>query len=285
VNRADVIKHISASKLSHLRGPITQVISPAIGIISATPKRQPVILGNSRFGGLPDLPAKSRWPRSDSIPLMFVGQLNVKDLVRFKAASQLPSTGLLSFFFDGMLTGYGTGESLDRCRVIYTRSNETKLTRVPAPADVPPQFELYPEAAVAFQNKWTLPEFEEINADPYASIPAVTPIVETANDRASYQKMRKKVRGKYIENKILGHADDMHGGEIRFDAVLKLDKGYRFRYENHEWTNQKQLVARMQDLVLLLQWTIGIGVLHFWISRQDLEARVFDRVHADLGCG
>lgn len=285
MNRTQVLEAIVANRLEHLRAPLRDLLRPAIRVTVSASKRKRA-LGSSRFGGLPDLPPRSKWPTVDGIPLMFAGQVALKDVVRFKAAQALPKHGLLSFFFDGMLTGYDRGETPDRCRVIHTETTEA-LMRLPVPASVPTRFEVYPEVAPVFGSSWTLPEFEEIDGAEFPTIPPIVPLLRSIRDQKRYQKLRRTVRGKHLGSKLFGYPDGVQGGEIRFGAVMKHDKEERFRYEDGEITHVEQLVTEMGDLCLLFQSAMGVtwggmGVVYFWIRRQDLEKARFDRVFAEL---
>lgn len=53
--------------------------------------------GNSRYGGLPDLPPSFPWPRSEDYYLHFLMQVNLADLPPI-SDNPLPSRGLLCFF-------------------------------------------------------------------------------------------------------------------------------------------------------------------------------------------
>lgn len=54
------------------------------------------LVGTSRLGGLPDLPAGLSWPESEGQLLTFVGQVNLAEVPRLPVP--LPEKGLLSFF-------------------------------------------------------------------------------------------------------------------------------------------------------------------------------------------
>lgn len=56
-------------------------------------------LGNTRFGGYPDLPEDFLWPKNkDGKYFDFISQINLKDLIHF--GTNLPKVGIL-YFFDG----------------------------------------------------------------------------------------------------------------------------------------------------------------------------------------
>src|SRR5262245_38212495 len=115
MNRAQIIRAIDAGGLRQVRPSLLQVLKPSIRVVAAPkPRRRDLPIGSTRLGGWPDVAHGSSWPVVDEIPLEFVGQINLKEVVKFKAAAGLPRKGLLSFFFDGMLTGYDAGNAPDR---------------------------------------------------------------------------------------------------------------------------------------------------------------------------
>ena len=120
--------------LGHHRKLLEQVMSQAIRLLPQKTKAPP--LGASRLGGLPDLPPGTEWPVIEGIFLEFVGQISLEDLAPSHAEEILPSQGWLSFFFDGMLTGYERGEAKDRCRVLYHNSPLENLQRLAPPPDL-----------------------------------------------------------------------------------------------------------------------------------------------------
>jgi len=264
---------------------VRDVAAPSIRVTARPSPRGPgSILGRSRFGGLPDVAEGAAWPVVDGVALSFIGQLDLRDLAPFAAADGvLPSEGLLSFFFDGALTGYDRGEAPDRARVIYTDTRASRLVRVER-APVP----VAAAASARFAEEWTLPAVEELDGDEGATIPAIRPLL-VGGEKERYCELRARLRGDFIGSRILGHADAVQGGEIRFNAVMRQDGGARFRYEDYEWTSVAELVDEMRDLVLLLQaasgdgepWD-GPGVVYFWIRRGDLAAGCWERAFALL---
>ena len=72
---------------------IAKTVRPAVEIVKK--KNASSFLACSHFGGLPDLPARTRWPEYNSIPYRFLGQINFADI---PANDSLPHGGLLSIF-------------------------------------------------------------------------------------------------------------------------------------------------------------------------------------------
>ena len=88
-------------------------------------------IGSTRFGGDPDLPAKSPWPtdpgaQENENALLFIAQLNLEELPLWRGCT-LPERGLLSIFLG--INGF-QGDAY----VTYSRST-TRLVRQPTPVD------------------------------------------------------------------------------------------------------------------------------------------------------
>jgi hypothetical protein len=90
---------------------------------------------NSKFGGLPTLPAHLDWPRAaDGTPLHHFAQIDCADI---PVPSRLPARGVLFFFArdDAERDWRHTGPA-DSCRVLYSADSGT--TPREAPDDLPP---------------------------------------------------------------------------------------------------------------------------------------------------
>ena len=60
-----------------------------------------IIVGDSKFGGEPDVAKEFTWPTTDgNRPLSFVFQINLKDVSTYDKEYILPSSGMLYFFYD-----------------------------------------------------------------------------------------------------------------------------------------------------------------------------------------
>lgn len=98
---------LSAARLKHQADALTPFHSPAVAIktkplgksgwLLPTKPRGPV-LGSSRIGGWPDLPAGVEWPRWQDRPMAFLAQINLAEAHAVEPELRLPAAGLLSFF-------------------------------------------------------------------------------------------------------------------------------------------------------------------------------------------
>lgn len=101
---------------------------------------------NSRFGGLPSLPAHYEWPRTSAgLPLHFLAQVDCADIA---FPTVLPERGVLFFFGrDDDEQIWDAEEPEDSCRVLYALDVNAATPRRDAPADLPPIGGMYPRDA------------------------------------------------------------------------------------------------------------------------------------------
>ena len=73
-----------------------QLIQPAVEVVIY--KNNKVKIGTSKLGGTPDLSVSFDWPKYKEEPMVFIGQLNLKELKSFHKNEILPQKGILYFF-------------------------------------------------------------------------------------------------------------------------------------------------------------------------------------------
>ena len=86
-----------ADVLKRYHSPAVRLVTRPLADGWSDPGKGPA-LGTTRFGGWPDLPADSRWPRWAGRPMAFLAQINLADAHQSNPQLRLPSAGLLSFF-------------------------------------------------------------------------------------------------------------------------------------------------------------------------------------------
>lgn len=110
------------------------------------------VIGQTRVGGAPDLPLELPWPEACGVPLTFVAQLDLAELAGRRAAGELPSHGLLSFFYAPCPPDAVHGHPVRVLHLIDTGA----LARRPAPAGVEP----LPEYEVRIADEVQYPAIE-----------------------------------------------------------------------------------------------------------------------------
>jgi hypothetical protein len=93
--------------------------------------------GQSRIGGVPDLPPIFPWPRYDGLGLSFIAQLDLAELAAQLPVLPLPRQGSLAFFYDSEQRTWGF-DPKDRgsAVVAYFAGPATSLVQTAIPADV-----------------------------------------------------------------------------------------------------------------------------------------------------
>lgn len=96
--------------------------------------------GGTRFGGKPDIPPGMDWPSWRDRPLIFLGQIALRDLADSAVAVDLPNNGLLSFWYAGAEEAWGFDPAEAGASRVVVIPGESKLeTRAPPSAfDGPP---------------------------------------------------------------------------------------------------------------------------------------------------
>src|SRR5512135_844899 len=85
---------------------INSLACRSIRLLASPASGQGIVIGGSRLGGQPDLPPGFQWPACRDQPMSFVVQICLEDVAGFAPAQDLPSSGLLSFFYDSKQETY-----------------------------------------------------------------------------------------------------------------------------------------------------------------------------------
>ena len=237
--------------------------------------------GKLQFGGDFALLPTARWPESNGCALPLLAQIDLTALSPITYG--LPASGILSFFYDFEEMPHGGGHDRAGYEVIYTPDPSSAYA---LPSDTS-TISIKPLLAVP---DITVPPFRSIEMDALDFSQA---------DRDRYWDFRHAVLGLVSSegpvNRILGHPDGIQGcmqRTLQFETRgLTLPKGV---YSWHEHPRAEELMPGAHDWRLLLQvdsdadlfdtyWGDN-GRLFFWIHRDDLEARRFDRSWLVLQC-
>lgn len=130
------------------------------------PLDDPTPVGATRFGGEPDLPSEVAWPSVEGRPMTFAAQLDLASLASFRAASELPRDGVLSFFYDAF-PGGGVDEVIrHEVRVMHTPASAALARRAtPAGGDRRPEFRAEPREMPATMPPMDSPFYESLLPD------------------------------------------------------------------------------------------------------------------------
>jgi uncharacterized protein YwqG len=273
-SRDELKRKLSDAGLGSVAEQIAQMARPCYRVASTLVPEEQIPIGASKFGGLPDLPDGFVWPEA----LEFVAQLRLADLPK-PLPETAPPDGLLLFF-----TRWNEG------RVFYLPEG-TALQRTEMPsAPVQP-------APSGFWNSLTAglkrkPEPRQTYRTGLLTFDAaLSPVdgnssmVQELNlsdaDREAYLELCEEGDG--VKHQMFGHARPVQN-------EMELECDFLRRGEAPRWDlPPERAIAAARDWVLLLQldtddgktgpgWMWGdAGMVYFWIHRDDLAARAFER--------
>lgn len=235
-------------------------------------------IGQSKIGGKPDLTSSSEWPMTKANKsLSFIGQINCAELKIFDKENLLPSKGLISFFYCSDQEAWGFDpKDFDRFKVIYTEPIDN-LVRIEFPKDLE-DHSIFQPNELKFDCSLSLPGWEHDSIDGTLS----------DNETDNYIEISSGT-----ENQILGYANCIQG-PMELECQLVTNGLYCGNPSGYEDPKRKELESGKEDWVLLLQvdseednagmmWGDS-GKLYYWIRKQDLKDKNFDKSWFVLQC-
>jgi uncharacterized protein YwqG len=262
-----------AAGLARLKKDIDALARPSIRLTSSTVDESKLKVGASKIGGLPDLPTGVSWPRWHDAPQSFIAQIALVDAHAYDVDKVLPQSGMLWFFYDAQQETYGA-DPADRggWSVLYA-DQLSGLQRQSTPTGLPTESQ-FKACSLSFSSEFTLSAHPEID---------IAHFDWTDDEQKKYEQLLAtfptKADRAAIHNRLLGNPDaiqdDMrqqcqlvsHGVTDDSDPrAAELEKGAL------EW----QLLLQVDsDEHAGMRWS-DAGLLYYWITRADLQARRFD---------
>lgn len=257
--------------------------------------------GTTHFGGVPDVPPDFVWPTFEGEgynneikvrPLSFLAQFQCAELQQYDTEHLLPDHGVLSFFYDMETQLWGFDPKDRGCARVFWFEDRSELSAAEFPNDLEEDYR-FPACRITLKRTMSLPDYE----DYYEScvIPGICDDVEYG----IYTDVKEELlhAEEQTGSKLLGWADIIQNS-MRTDCEL-VSMGY---YLGHGWSKIPDLTVRharktaCDRWVLLFQLdtiendTVNImfgdcGSIYFYIPKEDLKARRFDRVWLILQCG
>jgi hypothetical protein len=269
-----------AEGLGALVEKVEPMTRPAVRITTRRAEQQGV--GQSRIGGMPDLPSSIAWPRRDGIPLAFLAQIDLADVAALLPDGPLPSSGHLWFFYDMKAWPGGDDPKDAGGAVVHYQPAGLALSRAVVPAELSEKW-CFPSCAVALESYQDIPELGDIDG-------ATELLKDDEEKRERYYAIQSYLRGGESmgeAHKLLGWANPIQG-PMEIDCQLVTNG-----ISKHTDPRANALVPSARDWRLLFQcesdgtaemmWG-DAGRLYFWIREQDLRAAVFERTWTILQC-
>jgi len=237
-------------------------------------KEETLELGNSKFGGSPDLPANLTWPMYKERPLAFLAQIRLEDVVSFDIEGLLPSSGLLYFFYDAEQEPWGFEPAArDGWKVLYSKELSRIIRTSPPPYSSKVFEGSYNPCAIEFFQEISLPSWEAEK---------VQKLALTEQERENYFQLVSHG----IIHRLLGHPATIQG---EMEIVCQFASNGIYMPNGIDYNELKMVNLRdsASEWKLLLQidsdenvdfyWGQG-GRLYFWIRKEALKNHIFDNV-------
>ncbi|GAA0211917.1 YwqG family protein [Selenomonas dianae] len=266
-------------------------------VITHHPSQKKLPVGASKFYGTPDLPADFAWPYykgtdfegvTKNRPLAFLAQINLGEAAQYDRTGLLPKTGVLSFFYETMSMEWGFEPGHKGYARVYYFPETEQLVSTEIPAEtkewsVGEQALTFADAVSLLSSfAYSRRSGKEVDWDTYNELRA-----EFGYDAAAHEDNPMK---------MLGYADEIQGEMEPECELYSRDIEGDVHARRPEEEDADPVETSVDRWVLLLQMgTVtdedtelmygDCGLIYFWIRKEDLAARNFDRVHLILQCG
>ncbi len=246
------------------------------------------------FGGMPLAPKNFEWPyfETDSFddstgkiklrPLAFLAQFDCGKLVSYDKDNLLPHRGILSFFYSIESNRWGYDPKDEGCARVYWFENVNELIPAPFPVDLAEKYR-FPSLGIALKQANSYPDYENLpvkyNSDKYEQFFEALHVGD--NDNIS------KLLGwaDTIQSKMEPECELVGQGYYLGNSWDKIPQSVR---DNAEYTSQEKWQLLFQlDTVESDNFELmfgDCGRIYFWIRKEDLANRRFDRVWLILQC-
>lgn len=236
-----------------------------------------------KIGGLPIAKASFKWPAWKGKPLAFLCQIDLGTIPKSEFTKNIPSDGLLYFFYDQEQETWGF-DPKDRgsWKIIYINERDD-IEPVNAPAGLDKEY-IYKEKQIKFSSILTYPDGQDdriykLNLN------------DTQSDE--YYDLCSSVFGNQPSHHLLGYPSPVQGNDMDLESQLVSNGLYCGDATGYNDPKVKELESGRYDWILLLQldsddesgmmWGDS-GTLYFWIRKEDLKNKNFSNVWMILQC-
>jgi len=258
-----------------------------------------IAIGQTKIGGRPDLPTEINWliesyivektekkflffnsKKEETVtkPLSFIAQINLSETASFDKENLLPKTGLLYFFYSAEQEVWGFDhKDKNKFKVIYWNGDFTELKRTEFPSDLS-EYSCFKPCLVDIKSEVSLPSYGHEVYDEFAD--------------GEDDKFWEEVYNDGNLNKLLGYSDNIQG-DMELECELVTNGLYCGDPSGYNDPRAKELEPNAKNWRLLLQidsneenemmWG-DCGRLYFWIKKDDLLNRKFEKSWFSLQC-
>lgn len=272
----DIDKLFKAYKLDKYLEAVKPLIRPKIELELQPQEEELFGVGESKVGGQPDLSGSNDWPKNENGKEMsFIAQINCSDLSNYDESKLFPQTGLISFFYCADQEAWGFDpKDKNRFKVLFFEDID-KLNKIDFPENLEDDSR-FNANKIDFDASLSLPTWDNdlIELDD--------------NDSDNYSEATEGV-----ENQIYGWANNIQN-TMELECQLVTNGLYCGDTTGYEDPRRKELEKNKADWIPLLQigsetektkmmWGDS-GRIFYWIRKEDLANRSFDKAWCILQC-
>jgi uncharacterized protein YwqG len=273
MDKAALLTAFAQAGISRLQKDIDALARPSIRLYTTPVDEDSLAVGTSKVGGLPDLPPDLIWPEFGGLPQSFIAQIRLAEVKPYDTEGALPATGMLWFFYDAKQETYGDDpQNRGAWQILFQEGDLTNLKRTPTPAKLPDESR-FQACSVRFAAETTLSQ---------------VPQMEIANYDWRDEELQKyedlivhltPPDQRAFRHRLLGNPD-----------LIQDDMRLQCQLVSHGITDEddpraQELKKGAMDWRLLFQvdtderigmrWS-SVGMLYYWITSTNLQARCFD---------
>ena len=254
-------------------------------------------LGATRFGGKPDVPPDFVWPTYegesyDNVvkdrPLTFLAQFNCAELAQFDKEHLLPDHGLLSFFYETDTQCWGYDPNDKGCARVYWFEDMSALSAADFPADMGEDFK-FPMVKIQIAQKTSYPSWTDFSE-----------VFPDEKDYDAFDLVWNELTDETPENRsqLLGWPDVIQNS--MFNECDLASQGY-YLGDGNGWNTIPKAIRQQAEETARDRWMLlfqldtveqgnfelmfgDCGHIYFYITKEHLAARRFDRIWLILQC-
>jgi uncharacterized protein YwqG len=265
--------------LAHKWPFFKQHLKPELRVGLTRMEEDEIPIGRSKIGGRPDLPSSMAWPCTvKGEPLSFLAQFNCAELAFEGFDVGLPQSGMLYFFYSSAQESWGDSkEDEDKFRCLFWE-NIPPLKRTDFPDGLTGG--AFQACALHIKPAYGLPNWD------YGYVQEQL----LPEERPPY--LAASISSGPKPSKILGHANNEQSPCMEQQCAMATN-GYAWPdlkipaikalmdEQKQEWMLLFQLYS--EDAAQMC-WG-DVGLLYFWIRKEDFALKQFDRCWMILQCG
>lgn len=197
---------------------LAALVKPSLILAPTAQAEASRLAGRTRLGGAPDLAAGRAWPRAeDGTPLLFVAQIDLSALEGTRVAGELPSDGIVGFFYAPHVRGGPQGSLPPEFAITWTDAASAVRAAAVDGASMLPEF------GVTLAPWWSIPRAGKES-------PHLHTLALSDEDHARWSEFvgewdaaERNVEG----HRLFGYAGDT---EAYLSAALDTDDALRARF-------------------------------------------------------